>query len=154
MLKYVLAVAWVGAIVAMAVMAGGYRQANLLYNTEAGVSVDSAQGWITFFVVVLAVLLPVFLLGKRGFCHYFCPWGVLNMSATWLKNSLRLPSLRLAAQTEECRQCHTCSANCPMSLPVSAMVKAGSMTNRECILCGTCADNCPSGVIAYTWRRP
>ncbi|MFC2011433.1 4Fe-4S binding protein [Chloroflexota bacterium] len=153
LLKYVLSVAWVGAIIYAAILAGGYRQINLLYNTESGVSVDSAQGWITYWMIVLVILLPAFFIGKRGFCHYFCPWGVLNITATKIKNFFRWPSLNLKAASDKCKQCRTCDGNCPMSLEPSQMVKSGSMVNTECILCGTCVDNCPNGVIKYSWSR-
>ncbi|MFH1650630.1 MAG: 4Fe-4S binding protein [Chloroflexota bacterium] len=152
--KFLFAVAWVGAIIAAVVAAGGYRGVNLLYNTESGVSIDSPQSWITFGSIVLVVLLPVFFLGKRGFCHYFCPWGVLNMAGTKVKEWLRIPSLHLRARKELCQQCRTCERNCPMSLPVTRMAQSGSMKNTECILCGTCADNCPQAVINYAWGRP
>ncbi len=153
-IKYVLAFAWVGAIAFAAVSAGGYKTIDLLYNTESGVSVDSVQSWFTYFMIVLVVLLPVFFIGKRGFCHYFCPWGVLNMTATKIKNFFRWPSLNLKAASENCQHCGTCDKNCPMSLQVSKAVASGSMDNTECILCGSCVDNCPNGVIKYSWRRP
>lgn len=151
--KYVLAVGWVGAIIAAAVSAGGYTAINLLYNTESGVSVDSPQSWIMYFMIVLIVLLPVFFIGKRGFCHYFCPWGVLNMTATRIKNHFKWPSLNLKSDKDKCVLCHTCDNNCPMSLVVSEAVQKSSMDMNECILCGTCADSCPKSVISYTWRR-
>ena len=151
--KYVLAVAWVGAIVASAVSAGGYHSVDLLYNTSSGVSIDRAQGWITWGMIVLVVLLPSFFIGKRAFCRYLCPWGVLNTVSTKIKDFLRLPSLRLVPEGEKCKRCGTCSANCPMSLPVAEMVQHQSMRNDECILCGTCVDNCPNRAIHYSWRR-
>ncbi len=153
-IKYILAVAWVGAVVYAAIYAGGYKTINLLYNTESGVSVDSAQGWITYSIIVLIILLPVFFIGKRGFCHYFCPWGVLNITSTKIKNFFRWPSLNLKASSDKCKRCRTCDGNCPMSLEPSKMVESGSMVNTECILCGTCVDNCPNGVIKYSRRRP
>lgn len=149
--KYILAVAWVGAIVYFAVSAGGYHRIELLYNIDSGVSIDRPEGWFTFGSIVLAILLPVFLIGKRGFCHYFCPWGVLNTIGTRIKNFFHWPSLHLEANPERCKHCRTCLANCPMSLGVAEMVKAGSMNNNECILCGTCADNCPNKAIKYSW---
>ncbi len=153
-IKYVLAVAWVGAIVYAAILAGGYKTVNLLYNTESGVSVDSVQGWITYFVIVLIVLLPGFFVGKRGFCRYFCPWGVLNIVGTKIKNFFGWPSLNLKAASAKCKECGTCAKNCPMSLEPFKMVQSCSMNNTECILCGTCVDNCPNGVIRYFWSRP
>lgn len=152
--KYALAVAWVGGIAAAAISAGGYKTVNLLYNMPSGVSVDSPQNWITWGMIALVVLLPSFFIGKRGFCHYFCPWGVLNTVATKIKGFFRWPSLHLKAQAESCKQCHNCDRSCPMSLTVSAMAKNGSMKNNECILCGTCADTCPNHVISFSWGKP
>ena len=152
-MKYILAIAWVGGIVYFAIAAGGYHSIDLLYNIDSGVSIDRAEGWFTYGTIVLVVLLPVFFIGKRGFCHYFCPWGVLNMVSTRTKSFLRLPSLHLEADKNRCKQCHTCLANCPMSLPVEEMVQANSMKNEECILCGTCVDNCPNRAIKYSWNR-
>jgi len=151
--KYILTAAWVGAIVAAAIAAGGYHSIDLLYNTESGVSIDAAMGWIFWGMIVLIILLPAFLMGKRAFCYYFCPWGVLNMLGTKIRNILHLPSLHLEVSQNVCKNCHTCSTNCPMSLPVAEMVKSGSMKNDECILCGTCADNCPNSAIQYSWRK-
>jgi len=152
--KYLLAVAWVGAIVGSAVAAGGYKGVGLLYKIDSGVSVDSAQGWFMYGTIVLVTLLPVFFLGKRGFCHFFCPWGVLNTVGTKIKNAFRWPSLHLVPETGQCKGCKTCNRNCPMSLDVNSMVQKGSMQDNECILCGTCVDNCPKGVIKYSWGRP
>ncbi len=105
-------------------------------------------------MIVFIILLPAFLIGKRGFCQYFCPWGVLNIVSTRIKNVFRLPSLHLEPGTDKCKQCKTCDKNCPMSLEVSKIVQSGSMKNDECILCGTCVDNCPNKVIRYSWGKP
>lgn len=152
-IKYVFAFAWVGAIVYFAVAAGGYKTVNLLYMTESGVSVNSAESWFTWGTIVLIILLPAFLIGRRGFCHYFCPWGVLNMVGTRVKNFLHLPSLHLEAVDGKCKQCRTCLANCPMSLSIADMAQTGSVKNDECILCGTCVDNCPNKAIKFSWNR-
>lgn len=152
-IKYILAVAWIGAIIYFAVTAGGYKTVNLLYNTESGVSVNTAQSWITWGMIVIIILLPTFFIGKRGFCHYFCPWGVLNISMTKIKDFLHIPSLHLEAEKENCKHCGTCLSNCPMSLSVGDMIQAGSIKNSECILCGTCVDNCPNKAIKFSWGR-
>lgn len=152
-IKYVFAVAWVGAVVYAGTAAGGFHSVDLMYYTESGVSVAVPQSWFTWGTIVLAILIPAFLIGRRGFCHYFCPWGVLNMGATRIKNFFGWPSLHLIAQKERCKQCRTCRANCPMSLSVGDMMKTGSVKNDECILCGTCVDNCPNAAISYRWKH-
>jgi len=151
-IKYVFACGWVGAIIYSAILAGGYSRIALLYNTESGVSVDSAQGLIRYVLIVAAILIPALFLGKRGFCHYLCPWGVLNIVGTKIKDFFKWPSLHLEAASSRCKECRTCEKNCPMSLKVSEAVQAGSMNNTECILCATCIDNCPNEVIQYALR--
>jgi polyferredoxin len=145
---------WIGAIVYFAIAAGGYKTIDLLYNTSSGISIDSAQSWFTWGTIVLVILLPAFFIGRRGFCHYFCPWGVLNTAGKKIKNFFRWPSLHLRVVKDKCKQCRTCLANCPMSLSVGDMIQSGSVENDECILCGTCVDNCPNGAIKYSWGKP
>lgn len=149
--RYVLAAAWVGAIAAATVSSGGYHRVNLLYNTESGVSVESPQSLITYYMVISIPLIAAMLLGKRGFCRYLCPFGVLNMVGSWLGRRVGLPSLRLVADPGRCRQCQSCDAACPMSLTVSGMVAHGTIGGSECMLCGSCLDGCPEGVIRYAW---
>jgi len=153
-LKYVLSLGWVSAIIATAVLAGGYQTIDLLYNTESGVSIDQAFSWIVWAIIVALVLLPAAFTGKRGFCHYFCPWGVLNEMATRLRNLVPAPGLHLEVSPGRCQQCQSCNRVCPMSLNVNGMVQTGGMVNRECILCGSCVDTCPEQVIRYVWGRP
>jgi len=153
LLKYLLAAAWVAGIVLAALAGGGYRTVNLLYMTESGVSADSLRGLAMYYFLIAIPLLPAVLLGRRAFCHYLCPFGVINMATARLGRRLRLPQLRLEANTAACTQCQRCTRACPMSLPVTEMVQRGDMTNHECILCATCADECPHDVIRYEWGR-
>jgi polyferredoxin len=152
-LKYIIAVAWVGAIVAALVSAGGLRSVQPLYNTENLVSIDSLQGNILYVMVLSIALLPAFFMGKRAFCHYFCPFGVLNIIGTKIANLLHLPVLHLKSETDRCTKCGKCTQVCQMSLPVKDMVQHGSMANTECILCGMCVDQCKFGAIHYAWKR-
>lgn len=151
--KYALWTAWVGAIVAFALATGGRQRVDPLYMTEHVVSVDSPQNLIVYFSLVGITLIPT-LLGKRGFCHYFCPFGVWGIVGSKLSALLTLPTLRLAARPEACRHCGTCDRVCPMSLPVSEMVERGDMRATECLLCGSCVDGCPRGVLRYAFSRP
>jgi len=153
LIKYALAVLWVGTIVWAAIYAGGYKRVDLLYYTEGGVSVSSAQNLFMYYTVLLVALLPAFFLGKRAFCHYFCPWGVLNLLSTRLGRWLHLPMLHLRADPSACKSCKRCDRECPMSLPVNEMVQRRDMRNDECILCGSCVDNCPQKAIRYGWKR-
>jgi polyferredoxin len=68
-----------------------------------------------------------------------------------LRNLLAWPALRLAARAEACKDCLTCTSNCPMSLDVHAMVQREHMEHNECILCGTCVDNCTKSAIRFSF---
>jgi len=149
-LKYVLWGAWVGAVVVLAVLRGGWLRVDLLYMTPLGVSVDSAQSLITYFMLVGITLVPM-ALGRRGFCHYVCPFGVFGIVGTKIKQALHLPSLQLRANPAACSSCKACDRVCPMSLPVSTLVTGGDMRHTECILCGSCVDRCANGAVAYSW---
>jgi ferredoxin-type protein NapH len=153
MVKYALAVAWVGAIVFVAASAGGYSRVNLLYSTENYISTDSLQGILLYYGIVLIPIVPALFLGKRAFCHYFCPFSVLNIVGTKLSQWLRLPALHLRAKSEACIDCRRCTRNCPKSLSVHEMVQLGDMRATECINCGNCESNCPANAIEFAWRR-
>jgi ferredoxin-type protein NapH len=68
-----------------------------------------------------------------------------------IRNWFKWASLQLKAESEKCNHCHTCTQNCPMSLPVEDMVNQDKMENAECILCGTCIDGCEFDVIKYAF---
>ena len=151
--KYILSAVWVGSIIVMALIGTGVTQVDLFYNNEGYVSVDSVQGIVGYLILVTVVMLPVFLIGKRAFCHYFCPWGVLNIVASRVKNWLGYPSLHLEVDKNKCSRCVACDQVCPMSLRVYRMVQSGIVDDHECNLCGACVDVCPDGAICYSWGR-
>lgn len=152
-IKYALWGAWAGAVIAFAVATGGWQRVDLLYQTEHVVSVDSPANLIVYYVLVGVTLLPA-LMGKRGFCHYFCPFGVWGIVGARIGRAARLPMLHLRGDAAACTQCRTCDAACPMSLPVSTMSQRADAFHTECTLCGTCVDGCPSDAIGYAFGRP
>jgi len=150
--KYVLWGFWVSAVVAFAVATGGWQRIDLLYLTEHVVSIDSPMNLVVYYALVGITLAPLGL-GKRGFCHYFCPFGVWSIVGTRLSSLMRLPRLRLRAEPGACTECGRCDRVCPMSLPVSSMVASGSIDATECVLCGSCVDECPRDAIRYGFGR-
>jgi polyferredoxin len=150
--KYVLWAAWVGGVTALAVSVGGWNQVNLLYMTENGVSVSNAGNLITYFMLVGLTLAPL-ALGRRGFCRNLCPFGVWSIVGEKMGHALRIPRLKLTPAPDACTSCRTCERNCPMQLPVQAMVAEGNMRTTECFSCLTCADSCPNGAIRVDFDR-
>jgi len=136
-----------------AVMAGGYRQINLLLKTETGITVNGEpQGYIMYFFIVGLFFVLSLVAGRRAVCHYICWMAPFMIIGRWLRNRVRWPCLALRAEQEKCTSCKLCTRNCPMSLDVMKMALAGKMEHHECILCGTCVDTCPKDVIHYSFR--
>jgi polyferredoxin len=149
-LKYLFAVLWVGGAILLAVGAGNLV-INPLFQLGSGVPPWPQGAYIVFYLIVLGVFAIALLLGRRGLCNYLCPMSVVFMMITKLKNKLRIPSLHIEAQPDDCIHCKKCDTVCPMNLNVEKMVGDNRMKNPECILCGSCVDNCPKRVIRFAW---
>jgi len=151
--KWIIWIPWIGLIVITAIKGRGYREVDLLYKTRFGFSIDNVYALITYLAVLLLVVVPAFIVGKRSFCHHICWMAPFMILGRKIANTVKLPSLRLAANPEVCINCRRCTENCPMSLPVEDMVGQRRMENTECILCGGCVDCCKRGAIKYKFGR-
>jgi len=85
---------------------------------------------------------------KNPHICWMAPFLILGRK---IRNSFRWASLQLTADSEQCDHCHTCTENCPMSLPVEWMVKHNKMEHTESILCGSCIDGCEFDAIKYAF---
>jgi ferredoxin-type protein NapH len=151
--KWVLWVPWIGAIVILALKAGGYQEVDFFYQTTHGFSIGNVQALVTYLIVILLlIVLPGFLFGRRSFCHHLCWMAPFMIIGRAIRNRYKWPSLRLEANAEKCIHCHACTENCPMSLPVEGMVNNNRMENIECILCDTCVDGCCEKAISLLMR--
>lgn len=149
-IKWVIWIPWISAIIILAIKGGGYRKIDFFYQTKYGLSIGNIYALMTYLFVLLLIVIPAFIVGRRSFCHHICWMAPFMILGRAVRNIFKWPSLQLKADLEKCENCHTCSENCPMSLPVEAMVQNRDMENRECILCGTCIDNCKQGAISYS----
>jgi ferredoxin-type protein NapH len=152
-IKWMIWIPWIVAIVVLAIRGGGYKKIDLFYQTTHGISIGNIQAVISYVCVLLLIAVPALIAGKRSFCHHLCWMAPFMISGRKIRNIFQWPSLQLTADREKCQRCHTCSDNCPMSLPVEAMVHEDMMENAECILCGTCVDGCRNGAITYAFYR-
>jgi len=152
--KWLIWVPWISSIALLAFRAGGYNRIDFFYMTTHGLSIGDIYGLMAYFIILfILIVLPAFAIGKRSFCHHLCWMAPFMIVGRRIRNYFQWASLQLLANPEACKHCHTCSENCPMSLPVEKMVQLSSMENAECILCGTCVDGCKEGVITYGWRK-
>ena len=153
-LKWLIWFPWISSIVLLSIKFGGYNQIDFFYMTTHGLSIGNFQGLISYFIVLLVlIVLPAFVVGKRSFCHHLCWMAPFMIIGRKIRNHFQWASLQLKSNPEVCKHCHTCAENCPMSLPVEDMVQKESMENVECILCGTCVDGCKQDAIMFDWGK-
>ena len=151
-IKYLVWGPWFLLLVYFTVRAGGFHRVHFTYQTWHGVSVSDLQGLLTMLAVATVFFVPAIAAGRRASCHTLCWIAPFMIAGRALRNLAAWPSLLLRpARQEACQQCGECTSACPMSIEVSAGVKAGSLETTDCILCGSCVDACPRRVIRYSF---
>lgn len=117
-------------------------------------------GMDSFGVMILVMLFMVGvglsgILGSRAFCRYLCPQAVFLIIVTRISSLLRIPSLKLKTNPQNCNNCQLCNRVCPVGLDVMELVqkdkKEHLMSEFDCIYCGDCARACKKGSIFYKW---
>jgi ferredoxin-type protein NapH len=156
-IKWAIWLPWVGGIAAVAIRAGGYRMVNPFYHFEGGITLaqplePGAPPWFFIYYVIVALFAGLaVVVGRRASCHSICWMAPFMILGRRLRNLIRWPALRLAADHTTCSNCGTCTRNCPMSLDVHSMVQRADMEHDECILCGTCVDGCPRSALRFSF---
>lgn len=152
--KYVIWTIWLVALVLVVGFVGhGFRTVDPLFMTQAGLSTYSVFTLSLYFGVMALIVAPAAIFGRRGFCHTVCWMAPFMVLGRKLGNALGLPRLQLAAAADKCTDCGRCEKTCPMSLPLSEMVKSGRMENVDCILCGSCSERCVNDVLHLRFGR-
>ena len=117
------------------------------YFKDAMIRFSKNKGSVVAAWIILILVLPALLHGRRAACHYLCwmaPFMVIGSTAGRL---LRLPQIHIEADREKCVSCGRCVRACPMGLDVSRMAAEGSHAScTECIQCGACEDACPQHI--------
>ena len=152
-IKWLIWVPWIITIVLLAIKNGGYQKVDPLYQTTYGFSIGDIYALFTYLMVLALIVIPAFLVGRRSFCHSICWMSPFMILGRKLRNLVKLPSLQLFSIPDKCINCHTCTTNCPMSLPVEQMVNIKKMEHTECILCGSCVDGCDSKAIEFEFNN-
>jgi ferredoxin-type protein NapH len=143
---------WITFFIFLVIYFGGFKQADFFYKRAFGISILGTGEWVMYFMTVAIVYIITILSGKRGFCHYLCWVSPFMIIGGIIRDSLKIPSLRLITKPDLCNSCGVCSRACPMSLPLDQLIKNGEIGHSECTLCATCIDSCTKDVIRFTFR--
>lgn len=147
-IKYLIWMPWMGIILALLVQ-HGIHSVDFFFMMDSPISISSPRQYPIYLIVTGVIFTLALSVGRRGFCHTACWMAPFLILGTLAQRRLRLPALHLRAEPVRCVECMACTAGCPMSLEVTAMVKRGDLFASECILCGNCIDVCKAGAIGY-----
>ena len=154
-IKYVIWLIWMTAVVSTFILGKNNVTIDPFYMTDHGISVSGIYNYVIYYGVLLILVLPALLHGRRAACHYICWMAPFMVIGSTVGRWLHLPQLHVAADRDQCMSCGKCSRACPMGLDVKQMVSEGTNSrNTECIQCGACVDECPKKVLKYRmkWR--
>ena len=155
-IKYVIWILWIIAIVVTFVLGKNGITVDPFYMTDHGISITSIYNYVMYYGVILLLVLPALIHGRRATCHYICWMAPFMVIGSSIGRLLHVPQLHIEADKRKCVACGKCSKSCPMGLDVKTMVSEGKNDKcTECIQCGACVDACPKNVLKYkmTWRR-
>ena len=151
-IKYVIWTVWIFAILLCFINRSKEISVNFFYMTDHGISIANIYAYIIYYGIILLIVIPALVGGKRTFCHYFCWMAPFMVIGSKLGQILHIKQLRLTPEKGKCINCHACDKACPMSLKVNEMVLEEKMDHTECILCGACIDTCPKKAICYQMK--
>lgn len=149
-IKYLIWVPWITAI-AWLFSRNGLHAVRPLFMMDSPISISSPAQYPVFLTVTGLIFVLSLTVGRRGFCHTACWMAPFMIAGLKLQHLLRLPALHLRPEPAQCVECGTCTAQCPMSLNVTDMVRRGTMRHSECILCGNCVDACRTEAISFAF---
>lgn len=154
-IKLVIWILWIIGIIVTFILGENDVTIDPFFQTDHGISVASINNYIIYYGVLLILVIPSMIHGKRATCHYLCWMAPFMMIGSKIGRFLHLPQLHIEAQKDKCISCGKCSKACPMGLDVKEMVANGKNARcTECIQCGACVDECPKDVLKYKmfWR--
>jgi polyferredoxin len=152
-IKYVIWGVWIIAVVVTFVLGKNDVTIKPFYMTDHGISVSSIYNYVIYYGVIMLLVIPGLIHGRRAACHYICWMAPFMVIGSSIGRRLHFPQLHIDVETDKCISCGKCNRACSMGLDVKKMVSEGTIVNcTECIQCGACVDECPKKVLSYKWR--
>ena len=152
-IKYVIWIVWIIAVIATFILGKNDVTINPFYMTDHGISIAAINNYVIYYGVILLLIAPALIHGKRAACHYICWMAPFMVIGSSIGRALHLPQLHVEADKSKCVSCGKCNRSCSMGLDVKKMVAEGINSRcTECIQCGACVDECPKSVLKYSWR--
>jgi len=152
-IKYVIWVLWITGIIVTFILSKGDISIDPFYMTDHGISISQIGAYIVYYGVMLLLVIPSMVHGKRATCHYFCWMAPFMVIGSTIGRVLHIPQIHIEAEKDKCISCGRCNKSCPMGLDVKTMVTEGKCHfSTECIQCGACIDECPKDVLKYKMK--
>ena len=152
-IKYAIWIIWMIAIAVTFILGKNEVTIDPFYLTDHGISVSQIYDYVIYYGVVLLLIIPALIHGKRAACHYICWMAPFMVIGSRVGRFFHLPQLHIEAKKKDCISCGRCTKACPMGLDVKQMVSEENSHNcTECILCGACVDECPKKAVRYRMR--
>jgi len=152
-IKFVIWTVWLAILVFAFAGGQGDVRADFLFMTDHGISISKPVNYIIYYTVILLVLLPSLICGRRAACHYICWMAPFLILGEKIGKLLHIPQLHIKADKNKCISCNKCESVCPMGLKVERMAKANTFYKcSDCIQCGACVDKCSRKVLSYSWK--
>ncbi len=153
-IKYVIWIIWMIAVIVTFILGKNDVTVDPFYMTDHGISVSGINNYVIYYGVLLILVLPALIHGRRAACHYICWMAPFMVIGSTMGRWLHFPGLHIEAARDRCISCGKCSRACPMGLDVMKMVSEGTNPKcTECIQCGACVDECPKRVLRYRMKR-
>ncbi len=154
-IKYVIWTIWMIAVIVTFICGINDITINPFYMTDHGISIADISNYVVYYGVILLLVIPSLIHGRRAACHYICWMAPFMVIGSSIGKFLHLPQLHVEADKDKCISCGKCSRACPMGLDVKELVATGKNSKcTECIQCGACIDECPKAALKYrfTWK--
>ena len=145
---------WITVVIVTFILGKNNLTIDPFYMTDHDISVSGIYNYVIYYGVLMILVLPAMIHGRRAACHYLCWMAPFMVIGSSVGRRLHFPQLHIDADKELCIACGKCSGACPMGLDVKRMVSEGTNSKcTECIQCGACVDECPKMVLRYRMRR-